>query len=311
MRVSNLLNSFNRKFFIYLSKNEKIKDYVMNSDFSNKIARRWIAGTTLEEAFDATKELNLESRLVSIDHLGEDITKSEEAYDYAQSYLDILWSVFTRKLNSNVSIKLTQMGIDIDEDLCYENLKGILRVAKAFDNFVRIDMEGSPHTQKTIDMFKRLRKDYDNVGIVLQSYLYRTENDMDDLLKIDTNFRLCKGAYREPANIAFPKKAHVNENYMNLSKKLLLSGRKHAYATHDENMIKLIQEFAYYNNVPRENVEFQMLYGVRRDLQQRLVDEGYNLRVYVPFGEDWYPYTMRRFAESYHNVWFILKDIFN
>lgn len=310
MVFSRILNSLNKTFFTYMARQEKINRFVSNNKYSKKISRRWIAGETLEEVLKVAEELNLENRLVSLDHLGEDIANEEDTRTSALEYIRILSDTSHLSLRSNVSLKLTQMGLDVDEELCYDNVDLIVRVAKSFHNFVRIDMEGSPHTQRTIDMYKRLRKDYDNVGIALQSYLYRTESDLDDLLKLGTNFRICKGAYREHRNIAFPKKKDVDKNFIKLSEKLLLSGIYQAFATHDKKMIGYIKNFAKAKNINKDKFEFQMLYGVRRELQQELVDGGYNLRVYVPYGKEWYPYTMRRFAESWHNVWFMLKDIF-
>ncbi|MBU4502403.1 MAG: proline dehydrogenase family protein [Nanoarchaeota archaeon] len=310
MVFDNLINSVNRKFFMFLSTNNKIKNYVMESDFCNKVAQRWIAGVNLPEADTVTKGLNLENKLVSLDHLGEMVTENWAAKDSAYEGIGIISHIYNNNLEANLSVKPTQLGMDIGPDICYDNMKMVLDTAKHCDNFVRMDMEGSAYTQKTIDVFKKLRKDYDNVGIVMQSYLYRTGDDIDDLLKIGSNFRLCKGAYREPKNIAFPKKKDVDRNYMELSEKLLLSGQKQAFATHDKVMIDHIKQFAKDKNVSRDNIEFQMLYGIRRNLQQELVDDGWNLRIYVPYGNDWYPYTMRRFAESYHNLLFVLKDVF-
>ena len=310
MNLDNFINSLNRKFFIYLSKQEKIKDIALNNALSKKIARRWIAGETLAEAIDVAKKLNLEGKLVTIDHLGEDVKNPEEARIFADECCNILSGINAENLESNISLKLTQQGIDINQDFCFSNIEKIAETAKGYGNFVRIDMEGSPHTQKTIDIFKRIREKYDNIGIVVQSYLYRTENDVKELLGLGTNFRLCKGAYREPANIAFPQKKDVDKNYIKLSEKLLLDGSYQAFATHDENMIEHIKKFAKEKGIGQDDFEFQMLYGVRRNIQNKLVDEGYNLRVYVPYGRDWYPYNMRRLAESWHNVMFILKDVF-
>lgn len=307
MKIDNIINHLNKKFFIYLSKQEKIKHFVTTNKLSKKISRRWIAGETLLEASEAAKNLNLEGRLVTIDHLGEDITTAKESEAFVQEYKTLLSNIFLENFDSNISLKLTQMGLDIDEGLCYDNVEQIIKLADSYNNFVRIDMEGSPHTQRTIDVFKRLRKKYDNVGVVVQSYLYRTENDVDELLKLGTNFRLCKGAYREHASIAFPKKKDVDKNFVKISEKLLLSGTCQAFATHDEKIIEHIKDFTESKGISKDYFEFQMLYGVRRKLQQKLADEGYNLRIYVPYGKEWYPYTMRRFAESWHNVWFILK----
>lgn len=309
MEIDNAINSLNKRLFTYLSKQKKIEYFVTHHKLPKKISGRWIAGETLPEALEVAKNLNLEGRLATIDHVGEDVTTPEKAIAFAQDYHNILAGIFFENLNSNVSLKPTQIGLGVDEELCYNNFSGILEVVDSFNNFVRIDMEGSDYTQKTIDMYKRLRKKHDNVGIVMQSCLYRTEEDIDDLLKLDTNFRLCKGAYKEPADIAFPNKKDVDKNFIKISEKLLLSGTYQAFATHDEKMIEHIKSFAKAKGISRDMFEFQMLYGVRRELQQKLVDEGYKVRTYVPYGEEWYPYTMRRFAESWHNLWFVLKDV--
>lgn len=310
MMLDNLINPVNRELFLFLSKQKKIKEFVMTHDLPKKISRRWIAGEKLEEALKAAKDLNLEGRLVTLDHLGEDVTNVEAAKKSAKDYYHILAGIYYDALDSNVSLKLTQMGLDIDQELCYENVKGVVETAKSYNKFVRIDMEGSPHTQRTVDIFKKLRKDHDNVGIVVQSYLYRTESDVDSLLKLGARFRICKGAYKEPKEIAFPKKKDVDTNFVKISEKLLLSGIYHGFATHDERIIDYIKHFAREKGISNKSFEFQMLYGIRRKLQQELVDEGYNLRIYVPYGEEWYPYSMRRFAESWHNVWFVLRDVF-
>ena len=311
MVLDKFINPLNKKFFSYLANNNRMNHFVTTNKYTKKVAKNWIAGETSSEAFKTAEKLTLEGRLVTLDHLGENVTNAKDAKSSARDYNMLLVNIAFKGLNStNVSLKLTQMGLDIDEDLCYDNVADIAQTAKIYKNFVRIDMEGSDYTQKTIDMYKRLKKNYENIGIVIQSCLHRSEEDIDDLLKLDTNFRLCKGAYREPPSIAFPNKKDVDKNFVKITEKLLLSGTYQAFATHDEKIIEHIKSFAKNKGINEDNFEFQMLHGVRKKLQQKIVDEGYQLRVYVPYGEDWYPYTMRRFAESYHNVWFILKNMF-
>jgi proline dehydrogenase len=206
-------------------------------------------------------------------------------------------------------VKLTQLGLDIGEEICYENARAIVEAAGKYQNFVRIDMEDSTKTDGTLEVFKRLRREFDNVGIVIQSYLYRSEKDIEDLLKMSARIRLCKGAYKEPESVAFQEKSDVDANYVKLMKMLLTSGIYHGIATHDEKMIAATKEFASENGITPDRYEFQMLYGIRRDLQEKLIGEGYRMRVYVPYGRYWYPYFMRRLAERPANVWFVLKNM--
>jgi proline dehydrogenase len=213
------------------------------------------------------------------------------------------------RLDANVSLKLTQLGLDLSESLCQELLEGIVEHASALGNFVRIDMEGSPYTQRTVDMTKRVRAEYSAVGTVMQAYLYRAEQDVKDLLAVGCRMRLCKGAYKEPADVAFPKKSDVDENYIKLMKLLLPSGIYHGIATHDPAMIEATKNFARENNIRSDKFEFQMLYGIRTDLQNQLVGDGYRVRVYIPFGTDWFPYFMRRLAERPANVTFFLRSL--
>jgi proline dehydrogenase len=226
-----------------------------------------------------------------------------------REYLRVLDRIENTGADSNISVKLTQLGLDIDKDYCLQNARRIVEAAKRYGNFVRIDMEDSSKTDATLDIFKRLYGEYGNVGIVLQAYLYRTEKDVDDALAMGARVRLCKGAYREPAEVAFPEKGEVDANYVRLMKKLLKSGVYHGIATHDEKMIAATREFAAGEGVSKDAFEFQMLYGIRRDLQLKLAREGYRMRIYVPYGEHWYPYFMRRLAERPANVWFVLKNL--
>jgi proline dehydrogenase len=213
-------------------------------------------------------------------------------------------------VDTNVSIKPTQVGLKIDKRLCEQNFTKIIERAKKYDNFVRMDMEGSDCTQDTLEVFYSLRKKYDNVGIVIQSYLYRSEKDVDEVLKLGSRIRLCKGAYKEPKEIAFPKKQQVDENFLKLTKKMLKSGIYHGIATHDEKLIEKTKEFVQKENIPKDRFEFQLLHGIRTELGRKLIREGYNLRIYIPFGREWYPYFMRRLAERPANLFFFLKNFF-
>lgn len=226
-----------------------------------------------------------------------------------REYLRVLDRIENTGVNSNVSVKLTQLGLDIDEDYCSLNARRIVEAANRHNNFVRIDMEDSSKTDATLRVFKRLYGEYGNVGIVLQAYLYRTEKDVDDALEMGARVRLCKGAYKEPEDVAFPGKNEVDVNFVRLMKKLLKSGIYHGIATHDEKMIAATKEFASVEGISRDAFEFQMLFGIRRDLQLNLTRDGYRVRIYVPYGEYWYPYFMRRLAERPANVWFVLKNL--
>lgn len=294
--------------FLYLSKSEGFKQFLTRFKSFNNVTRRFVAGEELPDAVEAIRRLNRNNISASFDHLGESITSEAATRSEVDEYLRVLDSIEENKLNSNVSVKLTQLGLDIGLDVCYANTRRIVEAALRYSNFVRIDMEDSSKTDGTLEVFRRLRSEFDNVGIVVQAYLYRTEKDIEDLLKIGARIRLCKGAYKEPPSIAFPLKADVDANFVKLSGILLSSGIYHGIATHDENMVNAAREFADAQGISRDKFEFQMLYGIRRDLQQQLVQQGYRMRVYVPYGRYWYPYFMRRLAERPANVWFVLRN---
>ena len=250
---------------------------------------------------------------VSVDNLGENVTNLEEARESAHLYEEMLDEITARKLNANVSLKLTHMGLDVDQKVAFEIASGLVDQARRLDNFVRIDMEGSPYTQKTLDLVKELHRQpgaAGHVGAVIQAYLRRSEKDVQELCAEGIRIRLCKGAYKEPPEIAFQAKGEVDANFVKLMKMLLVSGTYHGIATHDPNMIDATKEFARKENIAPSKFEFQMLYGIRRDLQQQLVKEGWGMRVYLPFGTEWYPYLMRRLAERPANAIFILKNLF-
>ncbi len=295
---------------LYLSTSEGFKNFLTRFKSFNNVTHRFVAGEDLSDACEAIRELNRKKITASFDHLGESISSESETREEVREYTRVLDSINKNNLDSNVSVKLTQLGLDISHDLCYENTRAIVEAARRYQNFVRIDMEDSPKTDSTLEIFRRLRREFDNVGIVIQSYLYRSEQDVKDLIAEGVRIRLCKGAYKEPAEVAFQDKADVDANYVRLMKLMLDSGIYHGMATHDEKMIEATKQYAVERGISANSFEFQMLYGIRRDLQDRLIGEGYRMRVYVPYGQYWYPYFMRRLAERPANVWFILKNIF-
>jgi len=300
-----------RSALLYLSNQEGLKDFVTGFSFFKKLTTRFVAGENIEAAVNAISELNTKRCSASFDHLNESVTSATETEDEVREYLNILAQIDQSEIGSNVSIKLTQFGLEIDPELAYRNARRVVEDAARRGNFVRVDMEGSKVTQATVDVFKRLRAEFglNDVGIVLQSYLYRTMNDARELLQIPARIRICKGAYKEPAEVAYPDKKDVDANYVNVMKLLLSSGIYHGIATHDPKMIDATINFAQSEGIRKDNFEFQMLYGIRRDLQEQLARDGYNMRVYVPYGKHWYPYFMRRLAERPANVWFMLKNL--
>ena len=300
-----------RSALIYLSRQERLKDFATRFKFFKKLTTRFIAGENSNEAIAAIRDLNARGCSASFDHLNESVTSPAETEAEVGEYLDVLARIDESGIDSNISIKLTQFGLEIDPALAYQNARRVVADAARRGNFVRIDMEGSNVTQATIDVFKRLRAEFglNDVGIVLQSYLYRTMDDVRDFLKIPARIRLCKGAYDEPPEVAFPEKRDVDNNYVEVMKVLLSSGLYHGIATHDPKMIEATIDFATRENINQDAFEFQMLYGIRRDLQEKLAKEGYRMRVYVPYGERWYPYFMRRLAERPANIWFVLKNL--
>ncbi|MBV9123493.1 MAG: proline dehydrogenase family protein [Planctomycetes bacterium] len=272
---------------------------------------RFVAGEDIEQTIAAIRDLNAIGCTATFDHLNESVTSRDETEREVREYKKILARIDETGIKSNVSIKLTQFGLSIDPELTYRNARAVVEEAARRGNFVRIDMEDSAVTQVTLDIFKRLRSEFDldTVGIVLQSYLRRTHDDVQDVLKIPARVRLCKGAYNEPPAVAFPDKRDVDENYVRCMKVLLSSGVYHGIATHDERMIEATKAYAQEQGIGKDKFEFQMLYGIRRDLQEKLARAGYGMRVYVPYGKTWYPYFMRRLAERPANVWFVLKNM--
>jgi proline dehydrogenase len=300
---------------IGLSENRPMRAVAERSIVGLRMSRRFVAGTTVEEAMVAAQAVNQLGMGVSLDNLGENVTNAEEARQSAQVYQRLLHEIENRKLQANVSVKLTHMGLDVDERLARELVSGLVAMAGHSNprNFVRVDMEGSPYTQRTLDFVHELHRQPGNsgvVGAVIQSYMRCSEQDVEQLLAAGIRIRLCKGAYKEPPEIAYQKKSEVDANYVRLTKMLLKSGIYHGIATHDPRMIEEAIAFAQQEKIPAASFEFQMLYGIRRDLQQKLVREGWRMRVYIPFGTEWYPYLMRRLAERPANLLFLLKNLF-
>jgi proline dehydrogenase len=298
-----------RALLLYLSESKRLAPLIMRNSVSRRVARRFVAGETLDDAIEAAREVNRAGQSASLDLLGENVSDEAGARRAADGYLEMFNRIAREKLDANVSLKLTQLGLDLREELCQELIEKIVAHASALGNFVRIDMEGSAYTQRTVEITKRVRAKHADVGTVMQAYLYRAEQDVRDLLAIGCRMRLCKGAYKEPPEIAFPKKEEVDANYVKLMKLLLPSGIYHGIATHDPAMIRATKEFAREKNIARDQFEFQMLYGIRTDLQRQLVREGYRLRIYIPFGTDWFPYFMRRLAERPANLVFFLRNL--
>ncbi len=303
-----------RGFFVRLSENRSLRNFAERSAVGRRVSGRFVAGTEIADAVRATEAVNRSGMSVSIDNLGENVTNAEEARHSARLYHDILDAIAAKGLNANVSLKLTHMGLDIDERLARELVSELVAQAAALNppGFVRVDMEGSPYTQRTLDFVRGLHRapgNQNRVGTVIQSYLKRSGKDVEDLLSEGIRIRLCKGAYKEPASIAFESKEDVDANYVKLMKVLMKSGIYHGLATHDENIIRQAQAFANAEKLPRDSFEFQMLYGIRRDLQQRLVRDGWRMRVYIPFGTEWYPYFMRRLGERPANAFFIARNL--
>ena len=301
-----------RSAFIALSHNRPLRQFAEHSPVGGKLSSRFVAGLEIEDALRVCAQVNQQGMHVTLDSLGESVTTAEEAHCAADVYHQLIDQIAARKLDSNISVKLTQMGLTQDPALAEQIATDLTEHAHATGNFVRIDMEDSGLTQVTLDIVRRIHAQPQlrgSIGIVIQSYLFRSQADIESLIADGIRVRLCKGAYKEPAEVAFPKKADVDTNYIKLADMLLQSPIYHGLATHDEKMIAAAMSFAAQRGIDRSRFEFQMLFGVRRDLQRKLVAEGYNVRVYIPFGREWYPYFMRRLAERPANVFFIARNL--
>ncbi len=299
-----------RALLLFLSRRKSLRRWMETYALARRLAARFVAGDTLADALEAGRRINREGISLTLDHLGENVTSLAEAEASAGVYLRALDELAANGIDGNVSLKLTQFGIDISEPACRANVERVAARAKDLGNFVRVDMEASEYTERTLQLVTDLHAQYGALGTVIQAYLYRSEKDIAMLCNRGIRVRLCKGAYLEPPEVAFQAKADVDRNFVSLMRILLVNGTYPAIATHDEKIIAEAESFVRARKVPRESFEFQMLYGIRRDLQRRLVAEGYRLRLYVPFGKAWYPYFMRRLAERPANVVFLARNFF-
>ena len=298
-----------RASFLYLSHRRGLQRFVTRRRLTASLAYRFVAGDRLDDAARVVAEINRRGASASLDHLGENVSEEKAARTATEDYLAAFERIAGDRLNANVSVKLTQLGLDISPDLCRELLTRILQRAQQLENFVRIDMEGSAYTQRTLDLVLELHQQYPNCGVVLQSYLYRTLDDVARVNAAKVRVRLVKGAYDEPPAVAFPKKTDVDANFQAAMEQLLLKGTYPAIATHDDRLIETAKPFAREHGIGPERYEFQLLYGIRRDLQERLLREGYRVRIYVPYGTEWYPYLMRRLAERPANLLFLVRSV--
>jgi proline dehydrogenase len=302
-----------RSAFIALSRNRSLRRFCEQSKIGTRLSSRFVAGTEISNALSVVESVNRQGMAVTLDSLGESVTSESEAHRAAETYHQLLDTIEARKLNANISVKLTQMGLELSPKLAEKIASSLAQHAKTVRSFVRIDMEDSKLTQVTLDIVRRLNAMPESkgaIGVVIQAYLYRSQADVEQLLADGIRIRLCKGAYKEPAEVAFPRKSQVDENFVLLRRLLLDSDVYHGIATHDEAMVEAAKAYAKAQGIGPDRFEFQMLYGVRRDLQRTLIKQGYKVRVYVPFGHEWYPYFMRRLAERPANVLFLAKNYF-
>jgi proline dehydrogenase len=293
---------------LYLAHNRNLRDFVTHNRATRGISRRFVAGEELDEAIEVARVLNGQRLQVALDHLGENVSEAEQARAAVQDYIAAIERIKQTGVDANISIKLTALGLDISQELCEQNVRSILEYARQYAIFVCIDMEGSDYTEQTVDIALRLHKQFEYVGTVIQSYLYRSKKDIEQLIAQGVRVRLVKGAYKEPKEIAFQQKSEVDRNYVRLTMMLLSRGNFPAIATHDEAIINAACKYARDNGISKSAFEFQMLYGIRRDLQEKLVSQGYKVRIYVPYGSQWYPYLMRRLAERPANLIFVLSN---
>lgn len=298
-----------RDTLLYLAQNQRMREFVIQNKATRNVSRRFVAGETLDDAVQATRILNQHHTQVALDHLGENVADAAEARAATQDYNAALDLIKQTGIDANISIKLTALGLDISQELCEENLRTLLRSARNHAIFVCIDMEGSAYTERTVDLALRMHQRYEHVGTVIQTYLYRSKQDVEKLIAQGVRVRLVKGAYKEPSSIAYQGKDDVDGSYVQLMMMLLARGNFPAIATHDEHIINATCKFARDRGINKTSFEFQMLYGIRRDLQEKLVQQGYNVRIYVPYGAQWYPYLMRRMAERPANLMFVVSNL--
>jgi proline dehydrogenase len=299
-----------RSTLLKLSESPGFAHWVTSNNSTRSMARRFVAGETLDEAIATARKCNDAGMFVSLDYLGENVSTTTDAQRARDAYLEIFERIAKERLQANVSCKLTQLGLDLSAEFCEGLVLSVVERAAGYDNFLRVDMEGSIYTERTIELVKRIRARNPAIGTVIQAYLYRSERDIQDLLGYGCRVRLCKGAYKESADVAFERKRDVDANYVRLMQMLLPSGFYHAIATHDPHMIAETIRCAAAKQIPKDDFEFQMLYGIRTDLQRRLVSGGYRVRIYIPYGRDWFPYFMRRLAERPANIGFLLRNFF-
>lgn len=293
---------------LYLAHNGTVRDFVIHNRATRAVSHRFVAGEALDDAIEATRALNQRRMPVSLDHLGENVSDAKEAASAAQDYIAILDRIKQAGVDANISIKLTALGLDISQELCEQNVCRILEHAQQFPIFVRIDMEGSAYTEQTVDITLRMHKQYEHVGTVIQSCMHSSKKDVEQLIAQGVRVRLVKGAYKEPKTVAFQQKSEVDHNFVRLMTMLIQRGNYPAIATHDEAIINATCKFARDHGISKSAFEFQMLYGIRRDLQEKLVGQGYNMRIYVPYGSQWYPYLVRRMAERPANMLFVMSN---
>jgi proline dehydrogenase len=298
-----------RNFIFWLSTKKKLTDAIGRRGMKYGFAKRFVSGESLEEAIAACQELNEQGRRISLNHLGENVHTEKEAVGVKDGYVEMVREIVNRKVDGNISIKLTQLGLDISKNFCQQLADEIAGTAKGLGQTIEVDMEASPYTDATLDIFENARRRFDNVALAVQAYLYRTTKDLERLAPLKPKIRLVKGAYREPKNLAYQKKSDVDANYCRLLDQLLDGPYFPAIATHDPKMLDYAREGLKKRGLAPEKYEFQMIYGVRRDLQQQLRDQGHPLRIYVPFGTEWCPYFMRRLSERPANCWFIVKNL--
>jgi proline dehydrogenase len=299
-----------RRLLLFLSERRALRRWVETSPAAGVLTRRFVAGQTLDREVDVCRRLNSEGILVSLDHLGENVASDAEARASLDCYMEALRRIASEDLQASVSVKLTQFGLDLSEDLCRENVAALLEAAREHGGFVEFDMEAHAYVDRTLRIVTEMHARYGRARAVVQAYLYRSSEDVETLCRAGIPIRLCKGAYREPPDIAFPKKTQVDESYRRLSEILLQRGAYPALATHDPKLIHHALEYVRRNDIAKDRFEFQMLYGIRRDLQRRLAGDGYRLRLYVPYGDAWYPYLMRRLAERPANLLFLARNLF-
>ncbi|MFB6286953.1 MAG: proline dehydrogenase family protein [Candidatus Bipolaricaulia bacterium] len=304
-----------RNLLIRLSQSQRARRWISSFPPSRRVARRFIAGETLDEAIETVRQLNDRGLSVTLNHLGEHTESAEDAHRTASEYVELLDRIAAASLDANISVKPNQMGLDVDEDVCFEAIRTVAEHAQSLGNSVRVDMEGSDTVDATLRVYERLREaGFDNVGVVVQAYLFRSQSDVERLIERGANVRLCKGAYAEPQSVAFPDKGDVDANFRSLVSMMwqpeALDRETYvAVATHDEQLIRWCEDHVQTNGIPPNRFEFQVLYGVRRDLQRELAEKGYRVRVYVSYGTEWYPFFMRRLAERPANIVFIARQL--